>query len=576
MNLRQTFRGRKHWLRLAPTVVLMTFVISFTQITWVWAATFDLTTCNASELEAAVINANSNGVEDTINLLAGCTYIFTNSNLVINPDGGNPLSLQGNGATISGDNIVSPLLVLPGAMFNLGNVTLSNGRSDVGGAIFNQGGTLNITNSFLVNNSAVSIGGGIYNEGTVNITNNTFLDNTAGNGGGIYNAAQGTMTLTNSTLSGNSAATDGGGIVNYGMMLLTNSTIAGNSAASAGSGIINYSTLTLTSSSISNNTGGGIGGGLFNNSGASVTLTNSTLSGNTAVVLGGGIFNEAATLTLTNSTLSSNSAGSGGGIFNEGTINLGNTILANSSGGDCYNTATINPIGGNLVEDGSCGIAGALAGDPLLGGLTGAPAYFPLLSGSPAIDAGDNGICPSTDQRGAARPQDGNSDGAALCDLGSFEFNPTTDPTTQTGSVPPPPSTPICEDQNFDNSGVLRASVRDGLDYAVYCRLLYQNGTPVQWTGSDLYSTGSIGNQGVIDLGVQHAVDVFSPVGMTSFDSGIEICLRGSGTLIFLAARNAPRVAEVSSSHSLDAFPGFVCTTLFEPGTLALVHDEPR
>jgi hypothetical protein len=42
-------------------------------------------------------------------------------------------------------------------------------------------------------------------------------------------------------------------------------------------------------------------------------------------------------------------------------------------------------------------------------------------SGSPAIDHGLNGPCPSVDQRGIKRPQDGNGDKKAICDVGSVE-----------------------------------------------------------------------------------------------------------------------------------------------------------
>jgi hypothetical protein len=46
------------------------------------------------------------------------------------------------------------------------------------------------------------------------------------------------------------------------------------------------------------------------------------------------------------------------------------------------------------------------------------------LVGSPALDAGDNADCPETDQRGIARPIDGDLDGDAICDIGSFEVVP--------------------------------------------------------------------------------------------------------------------------------------------------------
>jgi hypothetical protein len=46
-----------------------------------------------------------------------------------------------------------------------------------------------------------------------------------------------------------------------------------------------------------------------------------------------------------------------------------------------------------------------------------------LVAGSPAIDTVTDGTCPppARDQRGVRRPQDGNHDGAAICDTGSFE-----------------------------------------------------------------------------------------------------------------------------------------------------------
>ena len=69
--------------------------------------------------------------------------------------------------------------------------------------------------------------------------------------------------------------------------------------------------------------------------------------------------------------------------------------------------------------------------DPKLGPLTnnGGPTETrALLHGSPAIDAGNpatpgsgGNACEATDQRGVARPQDGDADGVATCDIGAFE-----------------------------------------------------------------------------------------------------------------------------------------------------------
>jgi hypothetical protein len=136
------------------------------------------------------------------------------------------------------------------------------------------------------------------------------------------------------------------------------------------------------------------------------------------------------------------------------------------------------------------------------------------------------------------------------------------------------PPTPLCEDHNFAEGGVVRASTADALGYAINCRVLYQNGQPTSWLGDALYNAGSIGVQGVLDLGIQQAVDIFNPVGRTYFEGGAVFCLRGNGTLIWLAAKNAPRGAEIIGSYLVPEFSGFTCATLFEPGTLVLVRDN--
>jgi hypothetical protein len=46
------------------------------------------------------------------------------------------------------------------------------------------------------------------------------------------------------------------------------------------------------------------------------------------------------------------------------------------------------------------------------------------MSDSPVIDAGDNAACPAVDQRGVARPIDGDGDGIAVCDIGAVEYEP--------------------------------------------------------------------------------------------------------------------------------------------------------
>jgi len=98
----------------------------------------------------------------------------------------------------------------------------------------------------------------------------------------------------------------------------------------------------------------GSGGGIFNR--GTLTLNNSTVSGNTANTRGGGIFNygngaNGATVTLNNnSTVSGNMAVFGGGIFNRGdTANAATVTLNNST----VSGNTADARGGGIVNRGN-------------------------------------------------------------------------------------------------------------------------------------------------------------------------------------------------------------------------------
>ena len=49
------------------------------------------------------------------------------------------------------------------------------------------------------------------------------------------------------------------------------------------------------------------------------------------------------------------------------------------------------------------------------------PAASSPLPGSPVIDRGNSSGAPATDQRGVARPRDGDGNGSPVVDIGAFE-----------------------------------------------------------------------------------------------------------------------------------------------------------
>jgi hypothetical protein len=100
--------------------------------------------------------------------------------------------------------------------------------------------------------------------------------------------------------------------------------------------------LTLTDLTITNGDAGSNHGGSIYNQGT-LNIGNSTLSGNTAN-FGGGIMNSGGTVDINNSTLSGNTASYGGGICNGGTLNISHSTFSSNTatddGGGFYSGGT--------------------------------------------------------------------------------------------------------------------------------------------------------------------------------------------------------------------------------------------
>ncbi len=299
-------------------------------------------------LRDALTQANtdaSNGISDLIvfaSSLNGQTITLNSSlgALKLSGAGTGTITIDGAGQmTISGNNASTVLAVQSGVQALLEGLTIENGQGNFGsfasgGGIYNNGGTLTVSDSTLADNSASSEGGGIYNKGgTVTVSDSTLANNYASyGGGGIFNYS-GTVTVSDSTLANNSSVGSGGGIYNGGTVTVSDSTLDHNSASHSGGGIYNDTgTVTVSDSTLANNSAVGSGGGIYNDTGT-VTVSDSTLDHNSAGGSGGGIYNDTGTVTVSDSTLANNSAAvSGGGTSNAGgTVTVSDSTLADNS-----------------------------------------------------------------------------------------------------------------------------------------------------------------------------------------------------------------------------------------------------
>ncbi len=275
-------------------------------------------------------------------------------------------------------------------------------------------------------------GGGILNFiGSPTLRNVLFYQNTAESGGGAF-TYQGNPVFTNVVFLENTGLFFGGGMYNHtSSPIFDNNVIIMENTARMGGGMYNDRSNFLLSkvTFLSNNTSSysnGCGGGIYNDQ-SSPTIVNSTFAGNSAWN-GGGIYNShQSNPNLTNVTFVDNTAdltaANGGGIFSASACSatIRNSILWGNTPDQISGSATATY---SDIQAGFSG-TGNIDQNPNLPPLVYDGDYLvtqPLMMGSPAIDAGDPELCPVTDQRGFPRPIDGDGDGIATCDMGSYEY----------------------------------------------------------------------------------------------------------------------------------------------------------
>ncbi|WP_252722246.1 InlB B-repeat-containing protein [Treponema medium] len=243
---------------------------------------------------------------------------------------------EANGANSTGGGI--HLYNVNNAQCTLENVTVDSCSALSGGGVYAEKGTLTISGGSFTENTATSTaanggGGAIYNKGSeITITNciiggdndgnmalrgagifvsedakcilkagvkiqNNIADGADSSGGGIFvskNADStqfGTLTIKGTsdnpvTISENKAEY-GGGLYNFGTVTIKNAKIEKNEVPHHGGGMVNAETCTMDSVKLENNKAGSEGGGIY--SSKVLTLKDTTVTGNTAKMYGGGI-----------------------------------------------------------------------------------------------------------------------------------------------------------------------------------------------------------------------------------------------------------------------------------------------
>ena len=235
------------------------------------------------------------------------------------------IRIDGKGHTIDAKNLGRIFEIDGGFAVTLTNVTLTNGKADNGGAIYNFG-NLDLVHVNFVNNTA-KYGGAIMNYayGLV-LDDSTFTNNTAKIGGAIYNSAD-CFVVGNSTFANNTATSNGGVIFNYGIgFVVGNSTFVNNSAADGAGAILNGGRgFVVGNSTFANNTAEDAGA--VYNEGDNSVVGNSTFVNNTATSIGGAIINNGK-LVVDNSAFEDNAANYyGGAIFNRDDLQVTNSAF---------------------------------------------------------------------------------------------------------------------------------------------------------------------------------------------------------------------------------------------------------
>lgn len=324
--------------------------------------------CSLAEaITAANINAPVNGCP--AGGLGGDTILIDDDielTAVDNPTNGanglpsvtSVITVKGNGHTLSRDPGADPFRffhVTFNGNLTLDDLTLTGGHSNTnGGAVYNDGGFVTVTNSLLHDHRADQDGGAVHNSnGIVYFSTSEFRSNHAGFAGGVVSNS-GILNINGSKLSENDAVFSAGAIDTTGTCNITASILSKNTAEFGGGGVVNSGLLNATTSSfVANRTNFNQGGAFYNNNGH-LSLNDLEVTGNSAIS-GGGIATKGGSLTLVGGTIDANSADQGAGIHAEGggilslnSVSIRDNIAANDGGGVWSDSINLNLTAGTI------------------------------------------------------------------------------------------------------------------------------------------------------------------------------------------------------------------------------------
>ena len=363
---------------------------------------------------------------------------------------------------------------VPGYL-TLSNCIISNTNSGKHGAIFNDSGTLTLTDCTFSGNTCVNKGGAITNYGSdMTITRCTFSGNYANNGGAVTfpntagtPSATANNVITDCVFSQNASLQDGGAIIGDGNLSLTRCVFDRNTST-------RYGTISMRG-----------------DTGFSAVLTNCIFSSNTAkfgvALCINGTAGALGVVTAMNCTFAGNtlvSGGKGGVIYTTKQLSNGstvftviNSILWGNGGNALDRSGTTQPLPlvsyTDIDQSGYAGSSGNITSEPLFSG----PADYHLQQASPCIDNGTSAGAPSTDIAETSRPQ------GTGYDIGAYEYVPPA-PTTTTTTINT--SSTTTTEETTTTTSISTSSTTTSIEIATTTSALSTT-TSTVWSGTLLF-----------------------------------------------------------------------------------------